>query len=353
MNNELIDVVSKNVIHEVYRLRFLRALKTLHSVGSVCSCDLIICSEFNDQIVNLKSDLFSAPLAVHYQRQSDCGCGEEPSMPLSAVAKHYSDGKIRVKFPFPNVPGQYYFIFSLPHVHKTNNKRIMFLSLVTDIVNVHPENISSISLPLLSNYRWLSFEQVKLSIKEEYGSTIGAHLYDSAIVAIKFCQSDIFVAPMAKDVVLELGAGCGLTGLWFAKQFGCKVLLTDQPCQIPLLQSNITVNQLSNFCQSMVFDWSECIEKLGSNVLNNLKIVIATDVLYDSIAAETLLILVRSILMRSTAVVLFAQKNRANQTIEEARSTLINLMPLLQYRCLRFEANVFVWKIVASSRSDR
>lgn len=70
----------------------------------------------------------------------------------------------------------------------------------------------------------------------------------------------ITTTPPAPTTIIELGAGVGLTGLQLATYFNCRVLLTDLPDAMPLLQRNIDLNRKrfrggENAVQAQVLTW--------------------------------------------------------------------------------------------------
>lgn len=82
-------------------------------------------------------------------------------------------------------------------------------------------------------------------VQEDYGSTMGAHVYDSAAVLVRWLRNTELAWQWRgkQAMALELGSGCGLAGLWLARSGAfAKVLLTDKPGQRTLLEANIARN---------------------------------------------------------------------------------------------------------------
>lgn len=78
-------------------------------------------------------------------------------------------------------------------------------------------------------------------------------------------QSSIF----HNRVVLELGSGTGLVGLWISYLGAKKVILSDLLPNLELLQQNINSNnQLSNIVSVMEFDWTKSKDYDNNN--NNI-----------------------------------------------------------------------------------
>eukprot|EP00929_Paragymnodinium_shiwhaense_P121085 TRINITY_DN93201_c0_g1_i1.p1 TRINITY_DN93201_c0_g1~~TRINITY_DN93201_c0_g1_i1.p1 ORF type:complete len:289 (-),score=37.64 TRINITY_DN93201_c0_g1_i1:770-1636(-) len=68
----------------------------------------------------------------------------------------------------------------------------------------------------------------------------GATVWDAALVLIQFLETQT-VFPGAR--VLELGSGTGLVGM-FAAKMGAKVTVTERGLALPLLERNLTENEL-------------------------------------------------------------------------------------------------------------
>ncbi|CAM9530160.1 unnamed protein product [Discosporangium mesarthrocarpum] len=86
---------------------------------------------------------------------------------------------------------------------------------------------------------------VRVTIREEYGLSIGSHVWDSSIVLSNYLSSLHAIHPLwgkGGGTSLELGSGCGLVGLCLAA-LGCRrVVLTDRMRLLPLLRENIRLN---------------------------------------------------------------------------------------------------------------
>lgn len=66
---------------------------------------------------------------------------------------------------------------------------------------------------------------------------------DDSSAASSLLHTSTATAPPLPTAIIELGAGVGLTGLQLATHFNCRVLLTDLPDAMPLLQRNIELNR--------------------------------------------------------------------------------------------------------------
>ena len=68
-------------------------------------------------------------------------------------------------------------------------------------------------------------------------------VYDAAIIMAKFLETK----KVEGKTLLELGAGCGFTGLYLASKAGLKhAILTDVPSVVPLLTQNVDLNKVGN-----------------------------------------------------------------------------------------------------------
>jgi hypothetical protein len=75
--------------------------------------------------------------------------------------------------------------------------------------------------------------------EQRIGGSIAQRLWPASEYLARFIMDQNSVPP----VIVELGAGVGLTGLQLATQFECRVLLTDLPEAMPLLTRNIELNR--------------------------------------------------------------------------------------------------------------
>lgn len=87
---------------------------------------------------------------------------------------------------------------------------------------------------------------------------IYSQLWPAALKLCKYIEDNmgaVFTHPICETNVLELGAGVGLCGVFFAK-LGCKrVVLTDLPEAMPLLERNIQLNMAESSTSANVLRW--------------------------------------------------------------------------------------------------
>lgn len=80
---------------------------------------------------------------------------------------------------------------------------------------------------------------IKQSLETEPPSCV----YDAAIVLAKYLHEKHHIALQDSNVV-ELGSGCGFTGIYIAKHLQAKhVVMTDVDSVVPLLIENIALNE--------------------------------------------------------------------------------------------------------------
>ena len=103
-------------------------------------------------------------------------------------------------------------------------------------------------------------------------------VYDAAIIMAKFLQAK----ELQGKCLLELGAGCGFTGLYLASSRGLKhAILTDVASVVDLIQENIEVNNLTNASAIQLFWGNQThLDKVISR-WPHIDIVVGADVVFD------------------------------------------------------------------------
>jgi predicted nicotinamide N-methyase len=92
----------------------------------------------------------------------------------------------------------------------------------------------------LANGMELAIWQDPLS---KFSTLLGHSLYPAACVLVQwFCDLPNGHGMFRGKHVLELGAGLGAVGMALAKQYGSRVLVTDQAGLVPLMRHNIAMN---------------------------------------------------------------------------------------------------------------
>jgi hypothetical protein len=217
-------------------------------------------------------------------------------------------------------------------------------------------------------------------IKESYGSLLGAHIYDSALTLSDYLHSS-HLSSHQGDVIVELGAGCGLVGLT-CLHHSHHVVFTDKREQLELLRENILTNaqeaDISKWhCLELDWSRSEHFQSLlailtpyqrdGHDIL-----LLAADVLYDAEYAVIFLSMLHFLLLhlgnsvgqqRGCVCSYVAQKNRQHQPVETLQyqwesvcvkhiysiAAVVERRPKLVWKCVQDIMQVIVWKIELES----
>ncbi|EYE93520.1 uncharacterized protein EURHEDRAFT_414342 [Aspergillus ruber CBS 135680] len=147
-----------------------------------------------------------------------------------------------------------------------------------------------------------------LFLKEDLSEGCGGKLWPAGMVLAKYLlrqhQSDL-----ANKSIVELGAGGGLVGLAVAR--GCVVgpspiYLTDQEPMLPLMETNIKLNNLSPLVKAMVLNWGE---PLPDDIPYRPAVILAADCVYFE-PAFPLLITTLQELIGPNSVCYFCFKRR-------------------------------------------
>ena len=232
--------------------------------------EIILCSEFNDPIesVDLLANCALKGVFVDFNEDEETRVEVDAHMVLIGE-RGLNCGDFRVSAP--SVPGKYQLVISCSKKTEENeetNKVLAgaaFLDLVSDEVECVTHSVSGADKKvLLKTFRHVC----GLRILEEYGSTLGSHLYDSAVVLLQYWEQHglpilpvlpIPISAMSSSaisegqgsskasegegegdikgkvkgeveeagaqkggdigcVAVELGSGCGLVGLYLASE---------------------------------------------------------------------------------------------------------------------------------------
>lgn len=353
-------------VTKVCRLQFWRSVPAVVKAGSTLSYEIICCSEFNEPT----SQDFTYSVSIRKY--------VDASRTANYVAENVADvrstrkvgGITVIKSNAPIVPGCY--SISVSVIHESDADGLVILPVHSDMFKVCSieDYEQSISLAcafiprLLGCYREFRCVNKTVVVREEYGSTLGSHIYDSSIVLVRYIENNLaFLLTTAEcednssnRVVLELGAGCGMVGLYIAallsrmddKNDTCArlssstkleeivspsdeitVLITDRDQQKSIIEHNIGVNSHlrspSTHITYVALDWASTVHlehivsQLSSNAAN---LIVAGDVFYDREVAALFFKVIRSLGAHSIHLkVLVAQKLRLNQ--EKAAVALI------------------------------
>jgi len=151
----------------------------------------------------------------------------------------------------------------------------------------------------------------------------GAAVWDSGMVLAKFVEFH-HQELIANKSIIEIGAGCGVTGL-VACRLGCKeIIFTDQIHMLPLLTRNVEENaqQMEGVATVKEFTWKEddipdwIVEK-------HFDVVLAADCVFnESINADLVAVLV-ALCPTSSTIVLLSSELRSSSVMENFLERII------------------------------
>lgn len=337
------DLILRDRIDCIYRLKFRRSIKSVYHICEKIKLQVSITSEFDDVPIRPTWILWVETLFV----------SEDESSPQSVE----STQSVRTQFWTLNLtaPSQIgsYRIHINCLVDATEDNGIVIMDLWSESFEIQLENVSLSFAPVMPNLRLFTTENKEIWIKEDFGETIGSHVYDSSVILCRYLRHAFSSEELYPDLVIELGSGCGLSGIFSCLSFQCRTILTDLPQQLPLLRGNITMNGLNLqqcVCQELRWGDATSLDNIISNCSVYQKIVIlAADVLYDSTAAPLLLQTLHATyttLQRKKIIIFLAQKNRDTMTVDTAQHRLMGFgKESLLSKLMWQEANVLVWDI--------
>ena len=101
--------------------------------------------------------------------------------------------------------------------------------------------------PGLHHYRRIRFGDTLVTIKEDFGVSLGTSVWDSGILMAKHIADKSFCIDLCGKTVLELGSGVGLSGIVALECGGAKfVTFTDRSKEYQLLLDNVHRNCKKN-----------------------------------------------------------------------------------------------------------
>lgn len=242
------------------------------------------------------------------------------------------------------------------------------LDLISDMFEVTTESAQlSAAAVLLCNYRMLPLGAGAgagaggLLLKESYGLSLGAHIYDSAVVlAQHVAQLSAFAG---RSTVVELGAGCGLVGMAAATALALgqgqgtagQVILTDMQQALPLLKENVLLNSLDGAvrCEELRWDDRQQIDRLLLSLLSAPEasvLFLAADVLYDQQEAKCFIAMMLRLLRACAgSACVVAQKNRQTLPAAALGEHWQGIEAGLRWSCLHDSMHVLLWQVSLAS----
>lgn len=329
--------------------------------------ELKLGSEFHDSIADLcirDQDValacVPAPLHPHSSLQG------EPIALKSKSFKH--NGTVMVCcFLSPAVCGRYHLTARCSAVAAAEGAEgCQVLDLISDMFEVTTESAQiSAAAVLLSNYRMLPLGAGVgagaggLLLKESYGLSLGAHIYDSAVVLAQHVAQ--LPACAGRSTVVELGAGCGLVGMAAALALALgqgtagQVILTDMQQALPLLKENVLLNSLDGAvrCEELRWDDMQQIDRLLLSLLPAPEasvLFLAADVLYDQQGAKCFIAMMLRLLRACAgSACVVAQKNRQTLPAAALEEHWQGIEAGLRWSCLHDSMHVLLWQVSLAS----
>ncbi|XP_015912193.3 protein N-lysine methyltransferase METTL21D [Parasteatoda tepidariorum] len=132
----------------------------------------------------------------------------------------------------------------------------------------------------------VEYGNVELKLVQHSVGDVGCVVWDAGIVMGKYLDyQQKFVNSMSGKMVVDIGSGTGVAGL-FAAALGAKVILTDLPEIIPILEKNIQSNckALKGSVSAAVLKWGEVDTKF---LVPDL--ILVSDCVYYDMSVEKLI----------------------------------------------------------------
>lgn len=157
----------------------------------------------------------------------------------------------------------------------------------------------------------------KVKLEQNY-SGLGTTVWDGSIALAKmFDNRERFPREkLAGYSVLELGAGCGLVGIYLSLLGAKRTVLTDQECCIPTLTRNIELNvdlsrSTSREIAAMEYSWGNDTSNLIKGGLFDL--IVAAEVLYSEQDSITLANCILKVTHPSSIIFISMGRNRLGE----------------------------------------
>lgn len=312
----------------VVRINLLRALNVCIAPESEIVFRIILTTEFQEKVPNI---IQQCAFVIRITGENYL-CDD-----YIVSGSNATEEGLLVRLKAPEKVGRYQLM-----VESCNESEHDILPLLTEYFSVVDKNKSSYG-KLLSVYRPLCYHESRYLIKESFGETLGSHIWDCAIVTLRQFHALLELIPDNAEVV-ELGCGCGLTGIALANSGKCsKVWLTDKAYQLPYIETNIALNNATT-ATAYSLDWEDDkeIDKMKQMLSRSgADVIIAADVLYDA-KAVTLLFNVIEQLSLPTTTIIIAQKIRGH---DPKGSVDVSQLRNYKHAVIATEANVIIHRL--------
>eukprot|EP00953_Heterococcus_sp_UTEX-ZZ885_P010457 6109-Heterococcus_DN1.PRE.1 len=141
---------------------------------------------------------------------------------------------------------------------------------------------------------------------------LGTSLWDASVILVHYMDDNKqYSQKLHSKRVLELGAGCGLAGIYCSLK-GADVTLTDLEQVLPILRTNVRANlggqdaQPSNKHQVEAFCWGDAI--CSTTLCPPYDYILACDCVYVESLVEPLVWSLEQLATQSTTVIICSEK---------------------------------------------
>ena len=184
-----------------------------------------------------------------------------------------------------------------------------------------------------------------LKLEQSYAA-LGTTVWDGSIALAKmFDNQEIFPSDYLQTCrVLELGAGCGLVGIFLCLLGAKMTLLTDQQCCVETLKNNVSSNVPEvdrSKIKVMEYSWGNNTAELTKDCLFDL--VLAAEVLYSPNDSLLLAQSIPKLTHRDSRVFVSMGRNRGGEEIFV--NTLVEQGYLYNEVCAQGWGGVVVLKV--------
>jgi hypothetical protein len=363
----------------VGRIILKRAIRCKVVTSSVIRLEIVISSEFNEPIPGLlafyQNDLKAFFEPINENSNTDMIdsnlCLLNPvdaqEVCIYQVICPHSSGKYRlhIKSSF-NGP-----VDIGGDVHKSR----IILDFLSDVIEITSNNneVNGYVPSLLSNYRSVTIgsrvastppSPLTITIQEEYGASMGSHIYDSAIVLCHYFNNNPLIYKRSDTheyaSALELGSGCGLVGLWLkCSDYYKRVVLTDKIALQSLIQQNISTNisdiDIDSGCFFLPLEWSSSSNV--ASVMNSQKmpfsLVVAADVLYGTKVSTAFFNVLENVItqhrethtLSMDPAIIVAQKVRSDEPLDLANVSGVSIHASFDATLIHEAFSVKIWSV--------
>lgn len=336
----------------IFRFRFHRSISTTLIAGKLLNLNLIVCDEFNNPLENFNRYFSIFVDLIHFADLNNISNSEAQlfnSSRLKPITIVFRNNIISIKLLVPEANDKFHLYIHSKVINSDfgDYAILPLLSGVFDIISQSALHIPKQELQLFCFRIFPHSENydVGITVKEEYGATVGSIVYDSSVVLIRYLHRFMNHFLLSYRTAIELGAGCGQLSIWLASRFN-KVICTDKSYQLPLIDFNARLNQTEIVITSLEWGDIRDVNHASIQYSSELDLLIAADVLYDKDASAELFHAIKRLIIPST-IVLIAQKLRG--TVSRISRDEVCHLSGMHADVVFQEADVLIWKLTTTS----